>query len=165
MKKAKSYGYEHVGFILDRGYFCKENVQFMDKNGYQFVIMAKGMKKLVSELVLEVQGTFENDRKNSIRAYKVSGTTVKRKLFAADKKERYFHIFYDDGKKASERERFENRIDRMGRKLKECMGEPIHLYDISTPIIARLNFIEGSGQLCSECYRKLYFKENAYCEH
>ena len=126
LKKAKSYGYEHVGFILDRGYFCKENIQFMDDNGYQFVIMAKGMKKLVSELVLEVQGTFENDRKNSIRAYKVSGTTVRRKLFAADKKERFFHVFYDDGKKASERERFENRIDRMGRKLKECMGEPIH---------------------------------------
>ena len=38
-------------------------------------------------------------------------------------------------------------------------------YDISTPIIACLNFIEGSGQLCSECYRKLYFKENAYCEN
>ena len=38
-------------------------------------------------------------------------------------------------------------------------------YDISTPIIARLNFIEGSGQLCSECYRKLYFKENAYREN
>ena len=54
LKKAKSYGYEHVGFILDRGYFCKENIQFMDENGYQFVIMAKGMKKLVSELVLEV---------------------------------------------------------------------------------------------------------------
>ena len=56
LKKAKSYGYEHVGFILDRGYFCKENIQFMDENGHQFVIMAKGMKKLVSELVLEVQG-------------------------------------------------------------------------------------------------------------
>lgn len=126
LKKAKSYGYEHVGFILDRGYFCKENIQFMDDNGYEFVLMVKGMKELVSKLVLEVQGTFENDRKNSIRAYKVSGMTVKRKLFAADKKERYFHIFYDDGKKASEREKFESRIDRMGRKLKECMGEPIH---------------------------------------
>lgn len=37
--------------------------------------------------------------------------------------------------------------------------------DTSTPIIARLNFIEGSGQLCSECWRKLYFKENENCEH
>lgn len=126
LKKAKGYGYEHVGFILDRGYFCKENINFMDENGYSFVIMVKGMKELVSEMILQEQGTFENDRKNSIRSYKVSGTTVKKKLYATDKKERYFHIFYDDGRKASEREKLEYKIDRMGKKLKECMGEPIH---------------------------------------
>jgi len=125
LKKAKSYGYEHIGFILDRGYFCKENINFMDENGYDFVIMVKGMKNLVSELILETQGTFENDRRNSIRAFKVSGTTIKRKLFATDKKERYFHIYYDDGRKASDRESFETKIDRMGKKLKECSGEPI----------------------------------------
>jgi transposase len=84
------------------------------------------MKSLVSDLILRVQGTFENDRKCSIRSYKVSGTTVKQKLFATDKTDRYFHIYYDDGKKAAERENFENRIDRMGKKLKEIMGEPIH---------------------------------------
>lgn len=126
LKKAKGYGYEHIGFILDRGYFCKENINFMDENGYGFVIMVKGMKSLVSDLILQVQGTFENDRRNSIRAYKVSGTTVKRKLFATDKKDRYFHIYYDDGKKAAEREKLEYKIDRMAKKLKECMGEPIH---------------------------------------
>ena len=125
LKKAKSYGYEHVGFILDRGYFCKENICFMDDNGYDFVIMIKGMKSLVSGLVLEAQGSFENDRRNSIRAFKVSGTTIKRKLYASDKKERYFHIYYDDGRKASEREKLEDRIDRMGRKLRELMGDPI----------------------------------------
>ena len=125
LKKAKSYGYEHVGFILDRGYFCKDNINFMDDSGYSFVIMVKGMKKLVSELILQIRGTFENDRKNSIREYKVSGTTIKRKLFATDKKERYFHIYYDDGRKAREREKFENKLDRMGKKLKECSGEPI----------------------------------------
>ena len=125
LRKAKSYGYEHVGFILDRGYFCKENIEFMDENGYDFVIMVKGMKRFVSELILDVQGSFENDRKNSIRAFKVSGTTVKRKLYATDEKDRYFHIFYDDGRKASEREAFEEKIDRMGRKLKECQGESI----------------------------------------
>ena len=125
LKKAKGYGYEHIGFILDRGYFCKENISFMDENGYGFVIMVKGMKSLVSDLILQVQGSFENDRRNSIRSYKVSGTTVKCKLFATDKKDRYFHIYYDDGKKAAEREKFEYKIDRMAKKLKECMGEPI----------------------------------------
>ncbi len=125
LKKAKGYGYEHIGFILDRGYFCKENISFMDENGYGFVIMVKGMKSLVSDLILQVQGSFENDRRNGIRSYKVSGTTVRRKLFATDKKDRYFHIYYDDGKKAAEREKFEYKIDRMAKKLKECMGEPI----------------------------------------
>ena len=126
LKKAKGYGYEHVGFILDRGYFCKENIAFIDESGYAFVIMVKGMKNLVSDLVLQVQGSFENDRKCSIRSYKVSGTTVKQKLFADDKKERYFHIYYDDGKKAADREKFETKIDLMAKKLKEIMGEPIH---------------------------------------
>lgn len=126
LKKAKGYGFEHVGFILDRGYFGKENITFMDENGYDFVIMAKGMKSFVSELVSSVRGTFENDRKKSIRAYKVSGTTVKGKLYATDTEERWFHIYYDDGKKAAEREKLEEKIDRMGKKLKECRGEPIH---------------------------------------
>ena len=126
LKKAKGYGYEHVGFILERGYFCKENIAFMDESGYAFVIMVKGMKSLVSDLVLQAQGTFENDRKCSIRSYKVSGTTVKQKLFADDKKERYFHIYYDDGKKAAERENLETKIDLMAKKLKEIMGEQIH---------------------------------------
>ena len=125
LKKAKSYGYEHIGFILDRGYFCKENIRFMDDNGYDFVIMVKGMRSLVSSLILEVQGSFENDRRNSIRAFKVSGTTVKRKPYAGDSEERYFHIYYDDGKKAGEREIFEDKIDRMSRKLRDLMGEPV----------------------------------------
>lgn len=125
LQKAKGYGYEHIGFILDRGYFCKDNIRFMDDNAYSFVIMVKGMKDLVNGLVLSVRGTFEDNRKNSIRAYKVSGITVKSQLYATDKKDRYFHIYYDDGRKATEREKLEYKIDRMGKKLKECMGEPI----------------------------------------
>lgn len=45
---------------------------------------------VLSELVSEVRGFFENDHRNSIRAFKASGTTIKRKLYATDKKERYF---------------------------------------------------------------------------
>jgi hypothetical protein len=75
--------------------------------------------------VLQSQGTFENDRRKSIRAFKVSGTTVRRKLYASDRKERYFHIYYDDGRKAADREKLEDKIDRMGRKLRDLMGEPV----------------------------------------
>lgn len=40
----------------------------------------------------------------SIRDYRVSGITVKRQLYPSDEKERYFHVFYNDGNKSSEKE-------------------------------------------------------------
>lgn len=127
LEKANGYGYRQVGFILDRGYFSKENIRYMDSCGYEFVIMMKGMKELVKELVLEVKGTFEENRKNSIRDYKVSGTTVKRRLYPSDTKDRYFHIYYSDRKKSSERENFEAKIDQMSVFLQEHEGKKLTL--------------------------------------
>lgn len=127
LMKAKGYGYRQVGFILDRGYFSKGNIRFMDENGYEFIIMMKGMKSLVKELVLEKKGSFEDKRKYSIRDYKVSGITVHRQLYASDEKERYFHIYYNDRRKTAERETVEARIDRLSAYLKEHEGEQIEL--------------------------------------
>ncbi|WP_036610316.1 IS1634 family transposase [Oribacterium sp. P6A1] len=127
LEKAKGFGYENIGFILDRGYFSEENIHYMDKCGYQFVIMVKGMKKFVNELVLSRKGLFENRRENNIREYQVSGITVKRKLYPSDTKERYFHIYYSDRKKAAERENFEDRIDKLSAFLKKHEHEKISL--------------------------------------
>lgn len=123
LDKAKGYGYRSCGFILDRGYFSKANLRFMDKNGYDFVIMVKGMKSLVKELVLEKRGTFEEVRKNSIRQYKTYGTTIERTLFAADEKTRYFHLFYNSQRHATEQENLESNIDRMKKNLKKIYGK------------------------------------------
>lgn len=120
--KAEGYGYKKIGFILDRGYFSEENIRSMDRCGYDFVIMMKGKKDLVKELVTKKKGTFEEDRKCSIREYKVSGTTAEQKLFAADKKDRYFHIYYDGKKQNSERERLEDRIDQLSELLEKKAG-------------------------------------------
>lgn len=122
LEKAGGYGYKNVGFILDRGYFSKENIHYMNKYGYEFVIMMKGMKELVKSLVLEVKGTFEEDRRYSIRDYKVSGITVKKQLYPSDEKERYFHIFYNDRKRSSEHEAIEAKIDRMAECLHKHEG-------------------------------------------
>ena len=122
LKKAGGYGYKNVGFILDRGYFSKENIHYMDRCGYEFIVMLKGMRELVKSLVLEVKGTFEEDRRYSIREYRVSGITVKRQLYPSDERERYFHIFYNDRKKSSEHEAVEAKIDRMSECLHKHEG-------------------------------------------
>ena len=125
LEKAVGYGYKKVGFILDRGYFSKGNIHFMDKCGYDFVIMVKGMKKFVHQIITSHKGEFEESRAHSIREYKTSGMTVKKQLFPSDKEERYFHIFYSSRKYASEREKVEAKIDRMARYLKKQEGKAI----------------------------------------
>ncbi len=129
LEKAKGYGYKKVGFILDRGYFGKENIQYMDQCGYDFVIMIKGMGAFVKGLILGKRGSFENIREYSIRKYKVSGTTVKRSLYAGDGKERYFHIYYSDQKASVEHEQIEAKIDRMAKYLDKVKGKKVTIGD------------------------------------
>ena len=121
LEKAKGYGYKKVGFILDRGYFSRDNIEY--KCNYDFIIMVKGMAPLVNELVLENKGRFENDRDCNIRKYGVYGTTVKRKLYISDEKDRYFHIYYNDSKKAAEHEAIEVKIEKMAEFLKSREGK------------------------------------------
>jgi transposase len=127
LEKAKGYGYKRVGFILDRGYFSEANIQYMDGCGYDFIIMVKGLKKLVSGLILENRGTFEESRQHSIREYRVSGITVRQRLFQSDEKERYFHIYYSSYKYAAERETVESKMDRMVKYLSKQEGKPVRI--------------------------------------
>jgi len=123
LEKAKGYGYKNVGFILDRGYFSKDNITFMDECGYDFVIMLKGKADLVHSLVLKNKGSFEKKRECSIRQYKAYGMTVKAKLFATDTKDRYFHIYHSGLKEAAECEALEARIDKLSKGLKKMYGK------------------------------------------
>lgn len=123
LDKASGYGYKKIGFILDRGYFSCENIQYMDKCGYSFVIMVKGMSALVNELILENKGTFENKRVNNIYEYGVYGKTIRHKLYASDKKERYFHLYHSISQESAERIEIENRINQMTQYLKKYQNK------------------------------------------
>lgn len=103
LDKAAGYGYKKIGFIQDRGYFSKSNIQCMDDHKYSFVIMVKGMYDLVNRLVLENKDTFENKWVNHIDEDDVYGMTIKRKLYETDKKDRYIHIYHSIVKESAER--------------------------------------------------------------
>ncbi len=125
--KVIEYGYKRIGFILDRGYFSKQNIRYLDESDYSFIIMVKGMKALVSDLVRSRRHTFETVRSCSIRAYRVYGTTVRQKLYADDTRNRYFHIYYNAGRQAAEREQLEQRIDSFRKFLRRVEGQIIAL--------------------------------------
>lgn len=123
--KVKEYGYTKIGFILDRGYFSKENIRYIDENGYEFIIMVKGCKALVSTMVEQNQGSFETARDCSIRSYKVYGKTVSCHLFEDDTEDRYLHIYFDPYKQAAEREHLEQRIDKMKLMIEKNVGKNV----------------------------------------
>ena len=117
ISKVKGYGYNNIGFILDRGYFSKENLRFLDANGFAFVIMVKGIKDFINSQVRKQKGTFENDWGKQISEFGVYGTTVKEFVYSSDTKKRYIHIYYSAAKAAGERTRFEEKIQEMQKFL------------------------------------------------
>ncbi|MBT8808118.1 transposase [Lactobacillus delbrueckii subsp. bulgaricus] len=127
LEKIRGYGYKKIGFILDRGYFSKANIQFMDSCDYDFVMMVKGRASFVHGLIMEHMGEFESKRACSIKAYRTYGMTVKAKLYADDDTDRYFHIYYKAKKQASERARLEADLDRMEAEMDKIKGREYKL--------------------------------------
>lgn len=143
VEKAKGYGYKKIGFVLDRGYFSKDNIYQLEDNEYSFVMMLKGKADLVQKWVLENKGTFETSRSCNIPAYQVYGKTIEKNLFGTDKKPRYIHLYHSSSLEADERTGVEKKINQLTAFLNSHINQ----------------FKEfGSGM---ETYFELYYDENA----
>ncbi len=121
--KAYGYGYRNLGFILDRGYFSRKNLSYIDQHGYSFLIMVKGMKDLVRSAVLDYRGTFESSRAKYIEQYDLYGITMETKLFDNEEKRRHLHIYYSDGRAYSEKQELKQKIKRLKGYLNACVGK------------------------------------------
>ena len=111
--KAVGYKYKKIGFVLDRGYFSKENIDYLEEHEYSFVMMMKGKADLVMQLVLENKGSFEEKRLYNIPAYEVYGKTIEKKVFATDKKPRYIHLYHSADLEANEKRDVEKKINQL----------------------------------------------------
>lgn len=127
LDRSYAYGYRKIGFILDRGYFSRQNIEYMDQYGYDFVIMVKGRAKLVNELIMEHRGSFEESWNRRVKAYDVSGITVKHKLFESDRNPRYFHLFHSDEKQAAERTALKVKLEHMAALMERYKGKMVRV--------------------------------------
>lgn len=125
LEKARGFGYKKIGFILDRGYFSKKNIQYMDACQYDFVIMVKGMASFVEKIILQHKGSFEKKRACVIPEYRVYGRTIQAKLYEDDEKDRYFHIYHNVKSENAERGYLEDKLQKMTEFLKKHEGKSI----------------------------------------
>ena len=129
LEKAKGYGYRKIGFILDRGYFSKKNIQYMDACQYDFVIMVKGMASFVEKIILKHKGSFEKKRSCVIPEYQAYGKTIQEKLYVDDETDRYFHLYHKVKKESAERGCLEDKIQKMAEFLKKQEGKSLTFGD------------------------------------
>lgn len=113
IERAKSFGFEKVGFILDRGYFAKPNIQFMDENGYDYILMMKGNKELVSSLVMENRNTFEEKSSCFIPQYATNGITVEKRLYGDSDRVRYVHLYFSSSRYNADRTDLEEKLAKV----------------------------------------------------
>ena len=123
LEKAYGYGYRHVGFILDRGYISKQNLENIVKKGYSYIIMMKGMASFISPIILGLAGTFEKKRTCFIDEYEVYGTSIKKKLYVTDEKESHIHVYHSVYKEGSEWSNFEKKLRQMKSVMDKHVGE------------------------------------------
>lgn len=154
VEKAYGYGYRNIGFTLDRGYFSISNIHEMDSYGFAFIMMVKGQKKLVSELILGRKGTFEDKNQYAIHGWNVNGITVPHELQKTDGVTRYFHIFFSENRKAAERQALHDKIEHMENYLEEHVGKKIDLR--KTPYATYFDLVyyhEGQKDETFQSYR------------
>lgn len=145
LEKAYGYGYRRIGFILDRGYFSRQNLDSMDKRGYSFVIMVRGMADFVRETIRGVKGTFEKKRVHYVDEYDLYGTTVCTRLYPTDAKKRYVHIYHSIQKESAEITKLQSGI----RKQKQFMDRHVNEVKTFGPGFERyfiLHYNEKTGQ-------------------
>ena len=125
--KAYEFGYKNICFILDRGYFSTANIIEMDEKGFDFIMFVKGLKSKIAELVLEHKDEFVNKRKSFVEDYNVYGTTVIDGLFNGDKKDRYFHLFYDHQRAYYEKRDFDKGLNRAKEAIEEVIRKKLNV--------------------------------------
>lgn len=135
--RAIDYNYKNISFILDRGYFSRSNIEYMDKNNFAFIMMIKGCKPLVNGLVLEAFGNFEYDPDCLLSGLKISGCSFRRKLHE-DGRQRYIHLYFSPDRMNEERNRLLQNLNEMKLLHEKSKGKEVsftaaheHYFDLS----------------------------------
>jgi hypothetical protein len=138
IEKIQGYGYKNIGFVLDRGYFSKDNIKYMESCNYDYVIMVKGKASFVHQLITDHKGDFELKRSCFIREYLTYGTTIRAKLYTDDDHDSYFHLYHKSSKENAELTQLENMLQRMENTMEKYKGKEItfgspyeHYFDLT----------------------------------
>lgn len=110
---------KRVRYVMDRGFYSADNLNFLAKNGHRFVIALPQSLNYVKDFILE----YGNDMINSSECMIGKGLFAKKYESTALGFRMNVHLYYDSFKAATERETLFELIERQENDLKS-MEEP-----------------------------------------
>lgn len=81
VERAKMYGCENVGFILDRGYFSTDNIKYFEKNSYDYILMTKGNAAFIKHAIEECIAVLKGGYRCFLSEYELFGKTIEKNIF------------------------------------------------------------------------------------
>lgn len=124
VERAQRYGVKEIGFILDRGYFSKKNIQYFEENKYDYIIMARSNMKFLKNIVEEYGAVIRNGYSYYLKGYELYGMTVEKELFGSDKAQ-YVHIYYDGMESEKEKVVLNEYFSKLDEKLELLRNKKI----------------------------------------
>ena len=94
IRMCSEFGYNSIGFILDRGYFSKEILHSLRDKNYELIMMLKDNNLCVKQLISEHGVSLKNNWQAYIDEHDVCGITILGPLFKDDDEVYYRHLYY-----------------------------------------------------------------------
>lgn len=114
--RAEYYGMAKVGFLLDRGYFSKSNIRYLEAKGHSYVIMAKSNALFVQDIIKEYGPQLRFGYSNYIEEVELYGLSVETDLLKTNQQQ-YVHIYYNGVGAESEKLSINSYWNKMDRDL------------------------------------------------
>lgn len=131
--KAEALGYRNIGFILDRGYFSRDNFTFLDSRKTPYIACLRGRAKVVESLILKHKNTFEQRHENHIPLYNLFGISddvVSDGLYSGDTSNRHFHLYFSKERMSMEMDAITSSLTNMKESLDRLMGTDCSMKDM-----------------------------------
>lgn len=115
MKYAKSYNINNVSFVLDNGFFTKDNLKYLYNNNIPFIMKISVSSNIVSEKIQELKNRIQSSR------YKTNYELIngKTSIVNIDKNIYKLHLFYNENKKVDELSILYDKIDKLEEQLQK----------------------------------------------
>ncbi|GHV38561.1 hypothetical protein FACS1894187_17510 [Synergistales bacterium] len=111
-------GIDKVRFVMDRGFVTEDNIVYMAKNDYSFIVPFP-MDRVEAAALIEKHGQSIRKAVNRIHEFDIYGAGLDYELYNIPMKA---HIFFDPGKQNLDEKELYARITRLSRELEKMKG-------------------------------------------